>query len=302
MLISVYLPVHADATFVETWESYEVGERNMFIRGAEDFWRPNTHPSSYYEIVGHPTRSGKKSIKFFNYFKSTNDGFRNELSAWAGRKSGHARTYTIGEEGWIGFSIYLPTDYVCDGCVSNVYANEIHMQIFPYPDRVKRQREGYPEEEWLQPCIVFAIKKDKWIIATKSDSKPVTEFGKYERTIRYDAGSWLADRGKWTDWVFHFKLDYTKNGDNGGFLKVYKDGILILHDIGGNCLNDILGPYPVIGTYKYGWRKNPTDTNTRTVYFDEIRIGDRNSSYNDVAPRRNLSINPPKSLKVVKVK
>jgi len=291
LILTMACPAFSDDTFEETYENYNVGDRNFWSYDNPHHWRPNTWGSTYYEVAANPTQNekeamkyGKKSMKFYNYRTSAVDGYRNEHIAWSGTGVGRARTFTIGEENWLAFSIYLPSDFVCDGCQSGVYASEHHMQIFPYPDRDARQRPGYPEEEWLQPVMGLLIDKDMWHVNIAADSRPVTPVYKYQRIKHYNLGSWLNDRGKWTDWVFHFKLDYTANGDNGGFLKVYKNDVLVLHDQGGNCMNDILGPYPVIGTYKYSWKHGPTDTDTRILYFDEFRTGDKNSTYWDVAP------------------
>lgn len=292
-IMALTLPASADLTFNDSFENYDMGAKNFFDKSNLDLWKPSVNSANYYEIVGSPTRSGKKAIKFYNHRVSATNGYRSEAIAWAGLGSGRALYFKIGEEYWLGFSIYLPEDFVCDGCKDPNYNNEIHGQFHGTPDRGSRTRPGYEEEEYRNPPIALLIIEDKWIIFNKSDSNPVTVNRNYERKMRYDIGSWLEDKGKWTDWVFHFKLDYTKNGDNGGFFKVYKNGVLVVNDKGGNCYNDLLGPYFQFGTYKFSWKSGPTDTDTRIVYFDEIKIGDKNSNFYDVSPRDST---PPASI------
>ncbi len=92
-------------------------------------------------------------------------------------------------------------------------------------------------------------------------------------------------------------MDYTKNGDNGGFFQVYKNGVLVVNDTGGNCYNDHRGPFLAIGTYKFGWINHSTDTDTRIVYFDEVKVGGKNSNLSEVSPINTTNIASPKHLK-----
>ncbi len=41
-----------------------------------------------------------------------------------------------------------------------------------------------------------------------------------------------------------------------------------------------------VGIYIPGWksRSGATDANKRTIYYDEVKVGDAASSYNEVAP------------------
>lgn len=293
-LLALTLPALADITIYESYESYNKGAKNIFDKDDPDLWTPNCNSGNYYEIVESPVRAGNQAIKFYNHRVSESNGYRCENAAWAGRGSGHLRYFTIGEEYWLGFSIYLPVDFVCDGCGEPNYNNEIHGQIHAFPDRKSTRRSGYDDEAWRNPPISLSIKEDNWRIAIRSDSAPITVNKNYDRNKLYVIGSWLGDKGKWTDWVFHFKLDYTANGVNGGFLKVYKNGILVVNDTGGNCYNDLLGPYPTFGTYKFSWKSGPTDTDTRIVYFDEVKVGNKNSSLSEVSP--NGTPIPPKPI------
>ena len=55
-------------------------------------------------------------------------------------------------------------------------------------------------------------------------------------------------------------------------------------------------PFVVLNVYKYAWKRNPSKVpSVRTVYFDEIRIGDSRSNLVEVSPR-NKVLTPDTSL------
>ena len=227
------------------------------------------------EIVNNVARSGTQSLKFYNYFESIDKGYRNEINPLVDLD--HV-LLTIGEENWIGFSIYLPVGYVCDGCDPPSYAQESHFQMMGIPDA------HLGEDYTRYPNFALIIDGDHWLINILGDSNPVLDHPIYERQVSYDLVNekWTEETGQWTDFVIHTKLDYNLDGD--GFLKVYKNGILIVDDSGSNCLNDVAGVKTQMGNYKFSWRKGPTDVESRTMYMDEIRIGNANSSYAEVSP------------------
>jgi hypothetical protein len=91
--------------------------------------------------------------------------------------------------------------------------------------------------------------------------------------------------GQWLDFVINIKFSYGANG----FLKVWKDGVLVTDDAGGNCFNDDKGPYLNMGIYS----RCLDQDQTITIYYDELRIGDSNSNYDEVAPGGSVKPLPP---------
>ena len=73
-----------------------------------------------------------------------------------------------------------------------------------------------------------------------------------------------------------------------GFLKIWKNGVLVTDRTGGTCFNDDRGPFLKIGIYGI-----LDQDQTATIYYDELRIGDSNSSYSEVAPRGSVKLLPP---------
>jgi hypothetical protein len=90
--------------------------------------------------------------------------------------------------------------------------------------------------------------------------------------------------GQWTDFVINVKWSY----NDDGFLKVWKDGVLIIDKSGGNCYNDDYGPFMKCGIYG-----NFNVGQVITVYYDELRLGDGNSSYAEVVPGGSVKPLPP---------
>ena len=290
------LPAGAGLIFFDSYESYDTGVKNFYDNNNPDKWKQTgvKDENNYYQVISSFARAGGKSIEYHSYRTSPNIGYRNQSVAWGGLGSGRLIHLYEGNEYWVGFSVYLPEDFVCDGCISNIYANELLVQFFGIPD------DG--ETDARNPCVAFLVVKGNWELLLHSDSHPITKNKAYERTKKYTIGSWSGDTGKWTDWVFNFKVDYTAGGYNGGFFKVYKNGVLVVNDTGGNCYNDADGSYPSFGIYKFSWQEHPTDTVTRIVYLDEIKIGDKNSNLSEVSPEETKKIDSPKGLSIVHLK
>lgn len=88
--------------------------------------------------------------------------------------------------------------------------------------------------------------------------------------------------GHWTDWVIQAKWSC-----DDGFLKVWKDGIIVLNVTGAINYNDSIGPYFKIGLYQGG-----SSVSTRVIYHDSIRIANSSASYSDVAPYGDKPLMP----------
>jgi len=180
-------------------------------------------------------------------------------------------TISIGKEYWYGFSVFLPQDHVPD----NIW-------------ELVAQWHGRPDfdlgEDWRNPCMALRPQSDgNWHVSLIWDSKANTfESGErvYDGSRNWTVGPYA--RGEWTDWVFHVKWSY----EDDGLLEIWQNDILIITRNGPNCFNDAKGPYFKMGIYK-GWkdRYDPVGiVAERTLYHDEVRIGDANTTYADVAP------------------
>jgi hypothetical protein len=100
--------------------------------------------------------------------------------------------------------------------------------------------------------------------------------------IWIDLGS--LDKGNWHRWVMHVK----HASDGTGLIEIWKDDVKILTRAGQNMYalsGTVKKPTWKLGIYKSDWNgTNTTATNIRVLYYDDIRLGNENATYNDVVP------------------
>jgi hypothetical protein len=107
----------------------------------------------------------------------------------------------------------------------------------------------------------------------------------------YDLGSFLKDA--WHSYVLHAK----HSSGSDGLLELWIDGQKVFTKSGANA-------YPVgstyhmpnmkLGVYKSNWNgSGTTDTKIRVLYFDDIKIGNENATYNDMVPTGSGSTTTP---------
>lgn len=92
-----------------------------------------------------------------------------------------------------------------------------------------------------------------------------------------DLGPIISNR--WVPWVIHVKWE----SDNTGVMQVWKDGKLVIDKTGIQTAPPE-GTYFKLGMNKWGWLDQSSAITQRVFYFDEVRIGDKKASYEDVRP------------------
>ncbi|WP_281378886.1 heparin lyase I family protein [Azospirillum oleiclasticum] len=191
----------------------------------------------------------------------------------------------MNQEYWYGMRVYLD-----EGWKETDKADTVLMQFHSQPDA---------GEAWRNPPVALQVVnkngEQHLNLIVRSDSSKITTGsgeGRYDSSKQYDLGKIDGDIGKWTDLVWHVKW----NHDGSGYLQLYKDGKIIADLKGANAFNDATGPYLKMGLYKYEWQSG-TDTgpDSRTVYFDDFRVGGSDATYNTVAPGTVAPpvVNPP---------
>ncbi len=178
--------------------------------------------------------------------------------------------FTMGEEYWIGLSIYIPDHMVID----TERLSDVVFQMQASPD---------PGEDYRSPVFALEVDADRWRIFSRWDTRETSPPGNDftgEAVVYNDALG--ASIGRWTDWIVHVIWSW----EDDGRLQVWRDGDLVVDRAGPNCSRDAAGPHPAFGLYKWSWRDDSYVHNTdwRLFYHDEFRIGDSRSSYADVAP------------------
>lgn len=84
---------------------------------------------------------------------------------------------------------------------------------------------------------------------------------------------------QWVAWVVHVKFA----DSNTGIMQVWKNGKIVI-DKKNIVTCPTGGAYFKLGINKFGWGIQPSTTTKRVLYFDEVRIGNKNATYNDVKP------------------
>jgi hypothetical protein len=162
-------------------------------------------------------------------------------------------------ERWYGFSIYLPGSWASDRSPEIVTQWHQESDIGGSPPLAMMTRNG--NWEILQA----------W---TGNSAGTATPIGRYET-------------GRWTDWVVHVKWA----SDASGLLQIWKNGQLVpgFANKAGKTTYDVVPgnqyTYMKIGLYKWDWAQNkPSDTTSRLMFHDEVRIADGTNAYSVVAP------------------
>jgi len=214
-------------------------------------------------VVSTPVRAGQYAVRF-----ERRDG--DAEVAGGNRAELRLDNAETGGEYWYGFSIYLPSDWNFAGGDD------------PWDWLILAQWHGQPDpnEDWRSPPLSLRLNQDKWGVSERHDAAPITTSNP-SSTMLWE-GDGTGDAGKWTDWVFHIKWSY---GDDG-FVEVWKDGVQVVDYSGPCAFNDAKGPY-----FKMGMYMSPDQDLSRHVFHDEMRVGDANSSYQEVAPPG--SVGPP---------
>lgn len=176
-------------------------------------------------------------------------------------------------EYWYAFSVYLPADYATDRSAESLA-------------QWKGTADTQLGETGMSPPLALLTKNGHWIINRLWDDAPVSTLASVQakgNRRSHDLGLNDADKGRWTDWVFHVKWGWQASQDPK--LEVYKNGVLVVNQNGQpNTTNDAVAPYFKMGIYKWDWKEDPlrSDLTTRVVYYDRVLIGNGNSTLRDM--------------------
>ena len=163
-------------------------------------------------------------------------------------------------EYWFGFSTFVPNEW------SDPTSWHVAWQIHSYPDFNKG-------ENWRSPPLALYLSKpNRWTVTVRSSAREVNS----NNTATYDCYDFPLTKGQWTDLVFHVNFTY----ENSGFLKVYQNGQVVVDHKGPTYYNDENDGYMKMGIYRDG----RSAANVRVLNHDEMRVGNSNATYKDVAP------------------
>ncbi|MEA5497926.1 polysaccharide lyase [Limnoraphis robusta] len=223
------------------------------------------HTKKKVDIVTDPVRYGQYAAKLMlDRVKHRDEiNYRTDLVPTKG--SGYLYQ-NIGHEYWYGFSTFIPENWKPD------MQSELIAQFHGIEDEGESPR---------QPMLAIYIYRENYTIKKRWDSSANSNNTDLDtkNSRRLWSNKVIYDRGRWVDWVFHIKWSF--NAD--GFVQIWKNDQKIVEDQGANCYNDKKGPYFRFGIYKWPWRideiQAPSVVTQRVVYFDEIRIGNKEANY-----------------------
>lgn len=114
----------------------------------------------------------------------------------------------------------------------------------------------------------------------------------HQDRFKFRIGSELVDLGPvvkdfWHQYVFHIKHSTGSNG----LVEIWQNGKKVLSHT-GKTSGSSEQPVWKIGLYKHTWEKKSTTTSKRVVYFDNVKIGNKNASYAEMLPSENKLSDP----------
>ncbi len=212
------------------------------------------------------TRSMRTEVQVHNgtswYMHGSEVAHRNEVVPKASSSDGlpSAQNTTFGGDYWYGFSVFLPDAGDANGDPEfQTLANPGYQILWQSHHGFDQPPRCSPAESGGNPPLAlnYAYTDDPDTVPVNDRVRDRIQFWNYYNLAqcnyngetvfyRYDLGSYLADRGHWTDWVIHFKpaLDAT------GVLQVWKNGALVVNQSGPNWRNDTAGGTARFGVYQ----------------------------------------------------
>ena len=226
-----------------------------------NIWSKEICRPSALVISSDVARKGKTSARF-EFTKSDVTNFNGYV-----RSEIHQNSQVEAEQ-WFGFSNYLPADFVTDPLAEKI------AQWHEVPDWALG-------ENWRSPPISLGIENGRYYLQILWAAAAVNTNDTKDGEKKFDLGP--VDKSKWNDWVFHIKFSYKTDG----ILEIFKNKTKVLSYYGPNSFNDKYYPYFKIGIYKWGWNgwASYSPENKRVLYYDEVRIGNKNASLTEVSPQ-----------------
>lgn len=121
------------------------------------------------------------------------------------------------------------------------------------------------------PSVSLTVRNDRLILNVGNDPN-------VSGTKRDNIDFGPVPKNSWNEYVFH----YIHSNGSDGLIEVWQNGKKILTRKGGNIYRGAL-PKWKIGLYKWTWSSKRTNVSKRIIYYDNVRMGNQNASFNDMA-------------------
>ncbi len=246
----------ANLIYTETFENSDLSNNPQ----AGDFYLEHAGDRNF-RLEKNITRQGSTAGRF--------EINKNDKKIWGGHRTEMSQAQnTARAEGWYGFSQYFPDSYV-SGSTGEV--------IGQWHDQAD---EGEHVDRSPSNTLLTGDGRIKWM--ARWDADKIMDSG-YSDGLEYiDLGP--IPKNKWIDWVIHIKYSHT----NAGILEVWMNGEKVIDRVNmPNSYNDDAYPYFKFGVYKWNWGA----TSQKVIYYDEVRVGNENSSYDEVTTNKTNKTN-----------
>jgi hypothetical protein len=231
------------------------------------------------KVVTSPVRTGTRSVKMtllptdegYIYGAYKNPATRAEFEKW---------NLFSDDVQWYGFGVYVdPAWQDSTSDPNGAVLAQWHSN-----------KDSCDQVSYASVTIRYKETINSWIVKNDSDPNACSTSSSYKRQ-EWNVGT--AKKGVWVDWVVYAKWSYQSDGR----LKVWKDGQLVVDKTGPNKFNNTASKgFLKWGVYKSWWgSKTPASSDKLIAYFDNLKVGDANSSYQEVAPTSIASITLPQS-------
>jgi hypothetical protein len=187
--------------------------------------------------------------------KAGSNALRMEVRSTDPPNSGSIRTEIaidsdpMNQDRWYGLSMYLK-DWVDDDAGESVF--HWHTDT----------TTGFPSMELL-------TNGGRFTYLTNNTGTP-------SNSVYTDIGPVISNQ--WVDFVIRIRWAT----DTTGVMQVWKNGNLVINRTGVKTAT--VTSYFELGINKFGWGAQTSAVTQRILYFDEVRKGNANATYNDVAP------------------
>lgn len=155
----------------------------------------------------------------------------------------------LNQDRWYGFSMYLK-DWVDDDAGEHVF-------------------QWHPDNATGSAAMALWTTGGRFTYVTNNT-------GGMGQNEYHDIGPVLSNQ--WVDFVIHIRWAT----DTTGILQVWMNGNLVINKV--NVKTATVTSYFKLGINKFGWLLQTSTVAQRILYFDEVRIGNANATYSDVAP------------------
>jgi hypothetical protein len=235
---------------VETFENPDLKDDPQ----AGDFYLEHAADHSF-QLEGCIKREGTTAGRF--------EINKSDRKIWGGHRTEMSQAQsTVRAEGWYGFSQYFPDHYKSDA------TSEVIGQWHDQAD------EGEHVDRSPSNTLLTGEGRIKWM--ARWDADKIMDSG-YSDGLEYiDIGP--IPKNEWIDWVVHIKYSHI----NTGILEVWMNGKKVIDRQNmPNSYYDDTYPYFKFGVYKWNWGYTSSQ---KVIYYDEVRVGNENSSYDEVKP------------------